>query len=100
MSGSMGSFAARARAYLQGPTGQPQDAVCFQDFTAPEGNTNRLWPPAGIKTVHFWAPVANWTIPVAVSMPISAAALCLLHLLVTCTDEAQEVCYHLAAGHL
>eukprot|EP00891_Asterochloris_glomerata_P001208 jgi/Astpho2/1208/Aster-08175 len=35
----MGSFAARARAYLQGPT--------------------------GMKTVHFWAPVANWTIPVA-----------------------------------
>ena len=30
MSGSMGSFAARARAYLQGPTGQRQIAGCHQ----------------------------------------------------------------------
>ena len=30
MSGSMGTFAARARAYLQGPTGQAHTAMCRQ----------------------------------------------------------------------
>ena len=35
MSGTIGSFAARARAYLQGPTGQAQTAMCHQKLTAP-----------------------------------------------------------------